>query len=221
MALFKDRIEAGQKLAQKLLEYANRPDVVVLALPRGGVPVAFQVAQALSVPLDIFLVRKLGVPGHEELAMGAIASGGVRILNDTVVRVLDIPDKLIDLATIKEQQELERRERLYRGEQPPPDVRQRTVILVDDGLATGASMRAAIAALRTKDPARIVVAVPTGAPETCASFEDEVDDIICAATPEPFWGVGAWYEDFSPTTDAEVRTLLEQAAHFPAQLEPS
>jgi predicted phosphoribosyltransferase len=221
MALFKDRRDAGRKLAQKLLEYANRGDVVVLALPRGGVPVAFEVAKALHAPLDIFLVRKLGVPGHEELAMGAIASGGVRVLNNSVIQLLRIPDELIDLAAAKEQQELERRERAYRGDRPKPEVRGRTIILVDDGLATGASMRAAIAALRTQEPAKIIVSVPTAAPETCAEFEAEVDDIICAPTPQNGCGVGAWYEDFSQTTDAEVRELLEQAAHWQAQPERS
>jgi predicted phosphoribosyltransferase len=219
MALFKDRGDAGRKLAQKLSKYANRTDVVVLGLPRGGVPVAFEVAKALAAPLDIFLVRKLGVPGHEELAMGAIASGGVRVLNNSVVQTLEIPDELIDWAAAKEQQELERRERAYRGDRPKPDVHRQTVILVDDGLATGASMRAAVAALRTQAPASIVVAVPTAAAETCAQFEDEVDDIICASTPEPFWGVGAWYEDFSQTTDAEVRELIAQAAYSQAQPE--
>lgn len=218
MALFENRMDAGQKLAQKLLNYANRSDVIILALPRGGVPVAFEVAKVLHAPLDIFLVRKLGVPGHEELAMGAIASGGVLALNHSVVEVLDISDELIDRAAAKEHQELERRERAYRGDRPKPEVRHRTVILVDDGLATGASMRAAVMALRTQEPARIVVAVPTAAPETCQAFEDEVDEIICAVTPEPFWGVGAWYRDFSQTTDAEVRHLLKQATYL--QLEP-
>lgn len=217
MALFKDRTDAGQKLAQKLLAYADRTDVVVLALPRGGVPVAFEVAKVLHAPLDIFMVRKLGVPGHEELAMGAMASGGRRVLNDNVIEILEITDELIDQAVAKEQQELKRRERAYRGDRPKPQVHQRTVILVDDGLATGASMRAAIGALRSQQPAHIIVAVPTAAPETCAQFEDEVDDIICATTPEPFGGVGAWYDDFSQTTDAQVRELLDQAARLALQ----
>ncbi len=208
---FRDRREAGRLLAATLDAYANRPDVLVLALPRGGVPVAYEVARARGVPLDVFLVRKLGVPGHEELAMGAIASGGVRVINDELVRALRIPDEVIDAVTAQEQQELARRERLYRGDHPPPDVRGRTVILVDDGLATGATMYAAVEALRQQQPARIVVAVPIAAPETCAELSGEVDDIVCAVTPQPFYAVGLWYEDFSPTTDDEVRDLLAQA----------
>ncbi len=211
MKLFQDRTDAGQKLAKELSDYTGRPDVIVLGLPRGGVPVAFEVAKALDVPLDIFLVRKLGVPGHRELAMGAIASGGVRVLNEDVVQGLNIPHRTIEAVTSEEQQELERRERAYRGDRPRPDVRDRTVILVDDGLATGASMHAAVTALRAREPARIVVAVPTAPPETCAEFEDEVDKVLCATTPQPFLGVGAWYADFSQTTDQEVRALLERA----------
>jgi putative phosphoribosyl transferase len=210
--LFKDRRDAGKQLAQELSAYAGRSDVIVLALPRGGVPVAYEVACALNAPLDIFIVRKLGLPGHEELAIGAIASGGVRVLNEDIVRALNIPGSVIDSIARRELQELERRERTYRGNRPPPEVRGRTVILVDDGLATGASMRAAVAALRAQNPARIVVAVPTAAPETCEAFESEVDEIVCAMTPEPFYGVGRWYEDFSQTTDEEVRALLEEAA---------
>src|SRR3981189_654114 len=175
---FRDRREAGRQLSQHLAAYANRPDVLVLALPRGGVPVAFEVARALHAPLDVFLVRKLGLPGREELAMGAIASGGVRVLNEDVVRALRIPENVIDAVAAAEQRELERRERLYRGDRPPPAVRGRTVILVDDGLATGSTMRAAVAALRQQGAARIVVAVPIGAPETCAEFEQEADDVI-------------------------------------------
>jgi predicted phosphoribosyltransferase len=209
---FRDRREAGRLLAAKLAAYANRPDVIVLALPRGGVPVAYEVAQALSAPLDVFLVRKLGVPGYEELAMGAIASGGVRVLNDQLVGGLRIPDYIVDEVARWEQQELARRERLYRGDRPPPDVRGRTVILVDDGLATGATMLAAVKALRQMQPARIVVAVPTASPETCEQLRAEVDDIICAITPEPFHAVGLWYEDFSQTTDEEVRDLLARSA---------
>ena len=212
MGLFKDRRDAGRKLAQELSAHAGRSDVIVLALPRGGVPVAYEVARALNAPLDIFIVRKLGLPGHEELAIGAIASGGVRVLNHDIVQALKVPQTLIDMLTRQELQELERRERAYRGDRPPPEVRGRTVILVDDGLATGASMRAAVAALGAQNPARIVVAVPTAAPETCQAFESEVDEIVCAMTPEPFYGVGRWYEDFSQTTDEEVRALLEQAA---------
>jgi predicted phosphoribosyltransferase len=213
---FRDRTEAGRLLAQKLREYANRDDVVVLALPRGGVPVAYEVANTLNVPLDIFLVRKLGLPGNEELAMGAIASGGVRVLNEEVVRALNIPDEIVDEVAEKEERELERREREYRGGRPPVDVRGRTAILIDDGLATGSSMRAAALALRNNQPAQIVVAVPVGAPSTCAEFESEVDKVVCAVTPEPFWGVGQWYRDFSQTSDEEVRDLLRRAASFPA-----
>jgi predicted phosphoribosyltransferase len=213
--LFRDRTEAGRLLAEKLREYANRKDVVVLALPRGGVPVAFEVAKALHVPLDIFVVRKLGLPQQEELAMGAIAPGGVRVLNEEVVRALDIPDEVVDLVAEEEERELKRREREYRDGRPPVNVHGRTVILIDDGLATGSSMRAAALALKTKQPAQIVVAVPVGAPSTCAEFESEVDRVICAVTPEPFWGVGQWYGDFSQTSDEEVRDLLRQAASFP------
>jgi predicted phosphoribosyltransferase len=186
--------------------------VVVLALPRGGVPVAFEVARALHAPLDVFLVRKLGVPGHEELAMGALATGGVRVLNDDVVHALDIPEEAIAAVAAEEGQELARRERLYRGNRSAPAVRGRTVILVDDGLATGSSMRAAVAALRRQGPARLVVAVPVGAPETCAEFQDVADEVVCARTPEPFYAVGLWYDDFTQTTDEEVRDLLERAA---------
>jgi predicted phosphoribosyltransferase len=213
---FADRREAGRFLAGKLTGYADRPDVLVLALPRGGVPVAFEVASALHAPLDVFLVRKLGVPGHEELAMGAIASGGVRVLNEDVVRALRIPGDVLEAVAEAEQAELERRERIYRGDRPPPDVRGRTVILVDDGLATGSTMRAAVAALRRQGPARIVVAVPVGAPETCAEFEREADEVVCARTPEPFYAVGLWYGDFSQTTDEEVHELLERAAEAQA-----
>lgn len=212
MSLFQNRRDAGRKLAQKLTKYANRTDVRVLGLPRGGVPVAYEVAKALNAPLDIFLVRKLGVPGHEELAMGAIASGGVRVLNEMVVRALRMPESIIDAVSYQEQQELERRERAYRNGRPALDLTNQTVILVDDGLATGASMSAAITGLRAQHPAHIVVAVPTAAPETCESFEAIVDDIVCAETPQPFWGVGMWYADFSQTTDEEVRELLAHAA---------
>ena len=209
---FRDRTEAGQWLAQKLATYAHRPEVLVLALPRGGVPVAFEVARALDAPLDVFLVRKLGVPGREELAMGAIATGGVRVLNEEVVEALRIPEEVIAVAAAREQQELRRRERLYRDDRPGPQVRGRTIILIDDGLATGSTMRAAAAALRQQQPACLIVAVPTAAPETCAEFQAEVDEVICATTPDPFYAVGLWYEDFSQTTDEEVRDLLERAA---------
>jgi predicted phosphoribosyltransferase len=211
---FRDRSEAGRLLATQLVTYANRPDVLVLALPRGGVPVAYEVARALKAPLDVFLVRKLGLPGHEELAMGAVATGGVRVLNDQIVRALRIPDYVIEAVAAQEQQELRRRERLYRGGRPSPDVRGRTVILVDDGLATGATMQAAIKALRQQQPARIVVAVPTASPETCEALRAEVDEVICAITPEPFHAVGLWYEDFSQTTDEEVRDLLARSQHL-------
>jgi len=210
--IFADRREAGRFLASKLTEYADRPNVLVLGLPRGGVPVAYEVAKALHAPLDVFLVRKLGLPGREELAMGAIASGGVLVLNEDLVRGLGITKDVLESVIAAEQKELERREQMYRGDRPPPDVRGRTVILVDDGLATGSSMRAAVAALRQQGPARIIVAVPIGAPETCSEFEREADDVICAVTPQPFHAVGLWYRDFSQTTDEEVHELLERAA---------
>ncbi len=209
--IFRDRKDGGRQLATRLKDYANRSDVVVLALPRGGVPVAYEVAKQLDAPLDLFLVRKLGVPGYEELAMGAIASGGVYVINEDVVFNLDIPDEVIDAVARYEQRELERRERSYRGDRPSPVVKGHTVILVDDGLATGSTMRAAVRALRKQRPARIVVAVPVSAPQTCEEFRNEVDDIVCAVTPEPFHGVGIWYEDFSQTTDEEVRELLRRA----------
>ena len=207
---FRDRREAGRLLAGKLTGYATRPDVLVLALPRGGVPVAYEVALALRAPLEVFLVRKLGVPGHEELAMGALAPDGVRILNPEVVKALDIPETIIDEVAAQELEELKRRDRLYRGSRPPPDLRGRTVILVDDGLATGATMRAAIRALRQQQPVRIVVAVPTASPDTCEALGGEADEVICAMTPRPFLAVGHWYDDFTQTTDEEVRRLLAQ-----------
>ena len=209
---FRDRRAAGRLVAAKLARYAERPDVVVLALPRGGVPVAYEVAQALDAPLDVFAVRKLGLPGHEELAMGAVATGGVRVFNEQIVRALSLPPDLIDAVAAREQQELARRERLYRGDRPPLDVRGRTVILVDDGLATGATMHAAIEALRAQQPARIVVAVPTAAPETCEALRAKADEVVCAITPEPFYAVGLWYDDFSQTSDDEVRQLLARSA---------
>jgi predicted phosphoribosyltransferase len=209
--IFRDRTDAGKYLATKLLSYKDRQDVLVLALPRGGVPVAFEVAQALRVPLDIFLVRKLGVPGHEELAMGAISTGGVRVLNEDTVDYLNIPEHIIDSIAAEELKELKRRERAYRGNRPEPDVKGKTVILIDDGLATGSTIRAAAQALRPQQPARIIVAVPVSAPETCDEYRIGVDEIICAVTPEPFVGVGMWYLDFSQTTDEEVRDLLERA----------
>jgi erythromycin esterase-like protein/predicted phosphoribosyltransferase len=216
---FRNRREAGRLLAKKLTNYAGRPDVLVLALPRGGVPVAYEVAQALSAPLDLFIVRKLGIPGYEELAMGAVATGGGRVLNEQIVTGLRIPEYIIDGVAAQEQQEIARRERLYRGGRPPPDVRGKTIILVDDGLATGATMLAAVKALRQQQPARIVVAVPTAAAETCEELRKEVDEVICAMTPQPFEAVGRWYEDFTQTTDEEVRDLLgwrRQPGELPA-----
>jgi predicted phosphoribosyltransferase len=210
--LFRDRADAGRVLATKLTAYAGRPDVLVLALPRGGVPVGFEVARALDAPLDVFLVRKLGLPDFPELAMGAIATGGVQVLNQDVVRATGVPEAVVASVTSQERRELERRERAYRGDRPPPDVRGRVAILVDDGLATGASMRAAVEALRRLGPARVVVAVPVGSPQTCEEFQEEADEAICARTPEPFFGVGRWYDDFSQTTDEEVRGLLRRAA---------
>lgn len=209
---FNDRAEGGRFLAQKLVQYANDPNVVVLALPRGGVPVGYEVAQALKAPFDVFVVRKLGVPGFEECAMGAIASGGIRVLNDNVISYLRMPVEVVDEITAEEFTELERRERVYRGTRAPVDVTGQTVIIVDDGLATGSTMRAAVKALRKKNPKKIVVAVPVGARETCDSFKNEVDTIaVCAITPEPFNAVGLWYRDFSQTTDAEVQQLLRRA----------
>lgn len=213
---FKDRADAGRQLATRLSRYANRDDVIVLALPRGGVPIGYQIATSLHLPLDGFLVRKLGVPGYPELAMGAIASGGVRVLNEDVVDSFGISMAVIDATAAREAHELERRARAYRGDRPPPDVRGRTVILVDDGLATGSTMKAAVAALRKMGPAAIVVAVPIGAPSTCDEFRTEVEEIVCFDTPEPFSAVGLWYDDFSQTTDEEVTDLLERAAAQPA-----
>jgi predicted phosphoribosyltransferase len=209
---FPDRRAAGRALAARLAPEVGRANVVVLALPRGGVPIGFEVAQQLHAPLDVFVVRKLGVPGHEELAMGAIASGGVRVLNDPVIEQLHIPRAAIERVTLEEQQELERRERAYRDGRAPLDIRGRTVVLVDDGLATGASMFAAVAALRQRRPARIVVAVPVAPEETCQALERAADRAVCVEMPEPFYGVGYWYEDFAQTSDEEVRELLAQAA---------
>jgi predicted phosphoribosyltransferase len=214
---FLDRRAAGQALASRLASYADRADILVLALPRGGVPVAFEVARTLGAPLDVFLVRKLGAPGHEELALGAIASGGVRVLNDDLVRRLRITPSEIAEVTAREERELGRREAAYRGSRPRVPVAGRTVILVDDGLATGASMKAAVAALRAEQPARVVVAVPVAAADTCDELRRDVDDVVCAATPEPFVAVGAWYEDFAQTSDEEVRRLLAEAAEAPVR----
>jgi predicted phosphoribosyltransferase len=212
-ARFRDRTEAGRRLAEDLARFAHRADVRVLALPRGGVPVAAEVARALDAPLDVFVVRKLGVPGHEEYAMGAIATGGVVLLNDHVVRSAGVSDAAVQRVLQDEHRELERRERRYRGDRPPPDVLGNTVILVDDGLATGSTMLAAVAALRAEKPARIVVAVPVASADTCTTVRRAADDVVCSVTPEPFYAVGLWYEDFAQTTDEEVHDLLEQAAH--------
>ena len=205
---FADRAEAGELLAERLTAYRDRDDVVVLALPRGGVPVAREVARALGVRLDVYVVRKLGVPGHEELAMGAIATGGVRLLNHDVIDALGIPMNVIDAVAAREQQELARREQAYRGDRGPIALTNKTVILVDDGLATGATMRAAVMAARQQQPARVIVAVPVGAVSTCADLAAEADDVVCVRTPDPFVAVGLWYRDFTPTTDHEVRSLL-------------
>ena len=208
---FRDRVEAGQQLAEPLSVYANRADVIVLALPRGGVPVAYQVAKRLHVPLDVFVVRKLGVPGYEELALGAIASGGVRVLNQDVVRILPNAEQIVEAVTANELMEMERRERAYRDDRPPLDVRGCTVILVDDGLATGATMHAAVEALREQKPAKIVVAIPVCAPETCREIQKLADDTVWLFAPEWFHGVGQFYDDFSQTSDEEVRRLLAAA----------
>lgn len=211
MRRFRDRAEAGRELAERLRAYAGRDDVTVLGLPRGGVPVAYEVARELAAPLDVFLVRKLGVPGHEELAFGAIASGGARVLNPEVVESLGIDEATVEEVAAREEEELERRAQAYRGTAEPPVVRGRTPVLVDDGLATGASMRAAVEAVRGLDPARVVVAVPAAARQTCEQLEPEVDELVCLQTPEPFFAVGMWYADFSETTDEEVRRLLESS----------
>jgi putative phosphoribosyl transferase len=209
-APFTDRREAGRELAAKLQRYAGRGDVVVLALPRGGVPIAVEVAEALDAPLDVFVVRKLGMPGHPEFAIGAIASGGVRVLSDDVIRWYAVPESAIEAIVRQELAELERRERDYRQGRPLTNLRGRTVILVDDGLATGASMRAAVEAVRAHHPARVVVAVPVGAPSTCQELGEVADEVVCARTPEPFSAVGRWYRDFVQVTDEEVRALLRE-----------
>ena len=208
---FRDRRHAGRALALALEHYANRSDVVVLALPRGGVPVAFEVAQTLHAPLDVFLVRKLGVPGHEELAMGAIASGGVRVLNEEIVRSLRHGREEVEVVAAREQIELERREQMYRGDRPDVELAGKVAIVIDDGLATGATMRAAVKALRLRQPARVVVAVPVGAEDTCHLLRREADEVVCLRMPYPFGGVGMWYDDFSQTDDAEVHELLVAA----------
>jgi putative phosphoribosyl transferase len=208
---FRDRTEAGRLLAERLRGYAGRDDVVVLALPRGGVPVAYEVAKALGAPLVVFVVRKLGVPGYEELAMGAIASGGVIVLDEGLVRRLGINRAQLEQAIAEEGRELERREAAYDGRRGPPQLEGKTVILVDDGLATGSTMRAAALAVHELNPARVVVAVPVAAQETCDEFRDVADEVVCEVTPKPFHAVGLWYEDFSQTTDDEVRELLDRS----------
>lgn len=209
---FANRIQAGRLLAKKLTAYSDRPDVVVLALPRGGVPVGYEVARALNAPLDVFIVRKLGLPGHEEFAMGAIASGDVCVLDQAVVDYLHIPEDLIDQVVAREQRELNRREKLYRGSSPPVAVTNRTVIVVDDGLATGSTMRAAVEAIKKMKPAGIIVAVPVAGREACESFKEDVDSTcVCVMRPEPFHAVGLWYRDFSQTSDEEVSRLLKRA----------
>jgi putative phosphoribosyl transferase len=217
MKVFENRLQAGQELAEALEEYAGRGDVVVLGLPRGGVPVAMEVARKLRAPLDVFLVRKLGVPGHEELAMGAIASGGVLVRNEDIIASLNISEADIERVAQDETEELKRRERAYRGDRAPVQLAGKTVILVDDGLATGASMRAAVEAVRHHDPAQVVVAVPTAPPDTKEALKTDADDVVCVETPRPFGGVGRWYRDFAQTNDEEVRELLEEAyAKLPA-----
>lgn len=211
MFRYKDRVQAGKYLAKELQTYAKNPDVIVLGLPRGGVVVAYEVARELELPLDIFLVRKLGVPGYEELAMGAIASGGVRVMNEDVLRMINISQDKIEAAVKREEKELERQEKAYRGNRPGLDLSSKVVILVDDGLATGATMRAAVSALHKKHPRKIIIAVPVAAPETCEDFRSKVDDLVCAMTPAHFHAVGEWYEDFPQNTDEEIQQLLYQA----------
>ena len=216
MSRFRDRRDAGRRLAAKLQGYARRSDVVVLALPRGGVPVAYEVAEALNAPLDALLVRKVGVPGHEELAMGAIASGGVRVLDDELIAALDLGEDTLAAVSTEEQRELERRERLYRSGRPAPDVSGKAVLLVDDGLATGSTMRAAVQAVHALGPSEVVVAVPIAPPATCSELEEDADGVVCALTPEPFVSVGAWYERFGQIDDDEIIELLERAARSDA-----
>ena len=210
---FLDRSDAGRQLARALApRYAGRADLVVLGLPRGGVPVAYEIATALDAPLDVFIVRKLGLPGHEEFGIGAIASGGLRVVDENALRTYGVDPAMLERIVERERQELERRERLYRDDRPLPDLRGRVAVLVDDGLATGSTMRAAVAALHVEAPREIVIAVPVGARETCEAMATEVDDLVCLWTPEPFYAVGLWYDDFDQTLDAEVHDLLERAA---------
>jgi predicted phosphoribosyltransferase len=208
--IFKDRVDAGERLAKELARYDGRADAVVLGLPRGGVAVAFVVSEALRVPLDILVVRKLGVPGNEELAMGAIASGGARVLNRDVIRWMGITDRTIEVVAARETRELERRERALRGDRPRIALRGKSVLLVDDGIATGATMRAAVSALRATEPGRVVVAAPVAPPDVCARLEEETDELVCLARVEPFGAVGSWYADFPQVTDGEVRELLKR-----------
>ena len=212
---FRDRREAGWRLAARLIEYAGRPDVIVLALPRGGVPVAYEIAEAIGAPLDVFLVRMLGVPGYEELAMGAIATGGVSVLNEDVVRYLDISDQTVEEVTERERRELVRRESLYRGERARPDLTGRAIIMVDDGLAAGSTMRAAHRLVREHRPACVIIAIPVTSRATYEAFDALADGVVCVsgAAPDPFYAVGLWYDDFYQTTDKEARELLAQAAH--------
>ena len=211
---FRNRTEAGQVLARCLQQYKNQPDVLILGLPRGGVPVAYEVARELNAPLDVFIVRKLGVPGHEELGMGAIATGGVRTLHEGIIREIGISPQTIEAVSAREQAELERRERLYRGDRPAPTIKGRTVVIVDDGLATGSTMKAAIQAVRQQDPRQVIVAVPTAPSETCEQLKESADHVVCALTPEPFFSVGGSYADFTQITDGEVRDLIASAANI-------
>jgi predicted phosphoribosyltransferase len=215
---FLDRTEAGQVLARGLQQYKNQPDVLILGLPRGGVPVAYEVARELKAPLDVFVVRKLGVPGHEELGMGAIATGGVRILHEGIIREIGISPQTIEAVSAREQAELDRRERLYRGDRPAPTIESRTVVIVDDGLATGSTMKAAIQAVRQQSPRQVIVAVPTAPSETCEQLKESADHVVCALTPEPFFSVGGSYADFTQITDGEVRDLIASAANISSRL---
>lgn len=218
--VFPDRVTAGLALAKELAAYRNQPGLLVLGLPRGGIPVAHALATELGAPLDVLNVRKLGVPGHEELAFGAIASGGLRVLNDEIVREIGLSPQTIDDVTSRERAELERRDRLYRRDRPPVEMSGRVVVLVDDGLATGSTMRAAIGAVRTTGPKRLIVAVPVAPADTCEELRAEVDEVHCLTTPEPFYAVGPWYADFTPTTDEEVRRLLDDSAKANAARAP-
>ncbi|MGH2820756.1 MAG: phosphoribosyltransferase [Actinomycetota bacterium] len=220
MAVFRDRTDAGRALAEKLAGLDEAAGAIVLALPRGGVPVAYEIALELGISLDVFAVRKLGVPGHEELAFGAIATGGVRVLNEDVVRSLGISEEVIETVATREERELERRQRSYRGNRPAPDVAGRTAVMVDDGLATGSTMRAAITAVKKLHPRRVVVAVPVGAASTCRQLRQEADRVVCVATPEPMTAISVWYQDFAQTSDDEVRELLERTRRTSSEEQP-